>query len=401
MKRLLHTYLSIVCVALLAVACATEEPTPTPPTPGPEPSQPTPLTENHALIIYMQGNNGLAEFMDKNLQNIISAYYDIDASRSRVVLFYDRGNYTRLTELYLSDGMAKQRLICEYDTSTSTVDKSFMQDVLQTIKSEVDADSYGLILSSHGGGWVPSALYDVYLLGEGSRAEEPKAEQLFYGQDDYDCMEIEDLVAAIEDIHFDYIIFDACFMGNVEALYDMRHSADYIIASPAEVPGAGFPYKEMIPMLFEYEGHQLEAICQRYMAQYEGGSATVALVDCSKLDALAVAMREVVASGDNGGLDIDSIQAFDNFPNHLFFDLENYAEQIATTAALDKFRTALREAVLFSDHTEKIDTSTGDSDTIIVTRSSGLTTYIEQEECPATYEAWLATAWAKYILGND
>jgi hypothetical protein len=42
-------------------------------------------------------------------------------------------------------------------------------------------------------------------------------------------------------------------------------------------------------------------------------------------------------------------------------------------------------------------TSTGSEDTINVTRSSGFTTYVEQEECPVTYDEWKKTAWAEAI----
>ena len=395
MKRILKSALYLLLATTLVVACSNDEPQPTHPAPTPE--TPQPLTESHTLLIYMQGNNGLAEFMDSNLQRIISAYYNIDNDNARVFIFYDRGNYTRLTELYMNDGMAKQRLIEEYTTSTSTVDKDFMAAVFAQVKELAPADSYGLILSSHGGGWVPADLYDVYLIGEGSRAEEPQASPLFYGQDDYDCMEIPDLVDAINAMHFNYIIFDACFMGNVEALYDMRSSADYIIASPAEVLGAGFPYETMLPMLFEYEGHQLEEICEEYMAYYEGSSATVTLVDCAKFDALAAAMHKVIATGNEANVDIDALQAFDNFDAHLYLDLGHYVEQIATDEALKAFNKALKEVVIFTDHTSSLFTSTGSVETIAVERSSGFTTYVKQDGCPVTYAEWLKTAWAKAI----
>ncbi|MBO5833267.1 MAG: hypothetical protein J6Q95_08245 [Alistipes sp.] len=190
-------------------------------------------------------------------------------------------------------------------------------------------------------------------------------------------MEIPDLVEAIDVMHFNYIIFDAYFMGNVEALYDMRSSADYIIASPAELLGAGFPYETILPMLFEYEGHQLKEICEEYMASYEGSSATVTLVDCSKFDDLATAMRAAMESGDQTKVDIDALQAFDNFDAHLYFDLGHYVEQIATDEALNAFNKALKDVVIFTDHTSSLLTVTGTENTIAVTRSSGFTTYVK------------------------
>ena len=391
--RRVYNLCAILCL-LFAAACSPDEPQPTPPEP-PTPDEPKPLVESHTLTIFMQGNNGLAEFMDSNLQRILTSYYDMPEGDFRIFIFYDRGNYTRLTELYMNDGMAKQRLVEEYDTSISTVDKEFVRGVMAKVKQEAPADSYGLILSSHGGGWVPSDLYDVYLLGEGSRSEAPQARPLFYGQDDYDCMEIPDLVDALKDTYYKYIIFDACFMGNVEALYDFRNSADYIVASAAEVLGAGFPYESMIPMLFEYDDHSLEAICEEYMEYYKESSGTVALVDCAELEPLAEAMRVVMS--EMGEVDVNSVQAYDAFEYHLFFDLLHYVE-LGTENSI-AFEKALNKAVLYSGHTSYIETATGkDVETYTLDRSCGLTCYIVQSECPETAAAWRNTAWAKRVL---
>lgn len=396
MKSYKILLLALVAVVMqFAVACSKEEPQPAPEPEPPVEQKPQPLTESHTLTIFMQGNNGLADFMDSNLQRILSAYYDVPEGDFRIFIFYDRGNYTRLTELYMSDGMAKQRLVEEYDSSLSTVDREFVRGVLAKVKQEAPADSYGLILSSHGGGWVPSDLYDVYLLGEGSRSGEPVAQPLFYAQDDYDCMEVADLVAALSDTHYEYIIFDACFMGNVEALYDLRNSADYIVASAAEVLGAGFPYETMIPMLFEYDDHSLEAICEEYMEYYKESSGTVALVDCAELEPLAEAMRAVMS--EMGEVDVDSVQAYDAFEYHLFFDLLHYVE--LGTENSTAFEKALSKAVLYSGHTDYIETATGkDVESYTLERSCGLSCYIEQSECPETAAAWRNTAWAKAVL---
>lgn len=389
--RRVYNLFALLC-ALLVVACNPDEPQPTPEPQPPVPEQPKPLTESHTLVIFMQGNNGLAEFMDSNLQRILAAYYDVPEGDNRILVFYDRGNYTRLTELYMNDGMAKQRLIEEYDTSLSTVDPDFVKSVLARVKQEAPADSYGLILSSHGGGWVPSDLYDVYLLNEGTRST-PQARPMFYGQDDYDCMEIPDLVDALGDTHYKYIIFDACFMANVEALYDFRDSADYIVASAAEVLGAGFPYEKMIPMLFEYEDHSLLSICEEYMAYYKESSGTVALVDCKELEPLAEAMRAAMA--EIGEVNAEDVQAYDAFEYHLYFDLMHYVELgVANSSAFEK---ALNRAVIYSGHTDTILTSTGDVDSFELERSCGLSCYIPQQACPATEAAWRETAWAKAI----
>ena len=96
-KSTLFTLL-FVALSFAIVACENEKPHETPnPDDGKEQPVPEPLTESHTLMIIMQGNNGLAEFMDSNLQRIITAYYDVPTDIGRILIFYDRGNYTRLT----------------------------------------------------------------------------------------------------------------------------------------------------------------------------------------------------------------------------------------------------------------------------------------------------------------
>ena len=396
-KSTLFTLL-FVALSFAIVACENEKPHETPnPDNGKEQPVPGPLTESHTLMIIMQGNNGLAEFLDSNLQRIITAYYDVPTDIGRILLFYDRGNYTRLTELYLDDGMAKQRLIEEYPTSTSTVDKDFLRGVVERMKEEAPADSYGLIMSSHGGGWVPADLYDVYLLGEGSRASEPVAEPLFYGQDDADCMEIPELVEALGSTRFRYIIFDACMMANIECLYDIRNLADYVVASPTEILGAGFPYEDFLPMLFERTDHKLKEVCEAYMEYYRDSSGTIALIDCSKIDALADAMKAVYNEAKS--VDVGMIQPYDNFTYHLYFDLGDYVDSVASGATLENFNKALSDVVVYSGNTDTFFTVTGTDDAYIpIEHYSGLSCYILQEtDCPETAKAWRATAWAQRV----
>ncbi len=360
-------------------------------------SAPAAPAESHALIVFMQGDNGLETFMDTNLQRVVTAYYDLNED-SQVVIFYDRGNYTRLTKLYMDDGMAKQRLIKEYNVNLSSVDPAFVKEVFELIREEVEADSYGLILSSHGGGWVPSEIYDLYLYYDwdsvATRSLTPTP--FFYGQDGYDCMELPDLAEAISTFHYDYILFDACFMASVEGLYDLRHSADYLIASSAEVLGDGFPYQTIIPLLFRPD-HGLRLSCEAFMELYEGRSGTISLIEAAKLDALAASMRKVVAASD-GSIDVEQIQGYESFPIHLYYDLEQHVEQMTDDETLRaEFRAALEAALPFTDHTPSFISTAYRQQTIDLPRSCGLTCHVEREEFPETHAAYLQTAWAQAI----
>ncbi len=362
-----------------------------------QPVEPEPLSQSHALIVFMQGDNGLEEFMDVNLQRILTAYYEIPQDLGRLVIFYDRGNYTRLTELYMDDGMAKQRVIKEYSTSVSTVDPDFVTEVFDLIRQEVPAETYGLILSSHGGGWVPADIFDLYLYLDTAN-EQPLAHRSFYGQDGYDCMELPDLAEALSGWDFRYVIFDACYMASVEGLYELRGLSDYMIASAAEIMGTGFPYEDIVPLLFSTADHSLEDACKAYMDMYKGSSGTISLIDCTKLEALAQVMAQINVAEGQKSVDVTQIQPYEGFSTHLYFDFEQYVYALTSNQdLLSQLDEALSGVVLFTDHTEQFFTAVGQEGYVALPESCGLTCYIPQPGCNNTHAAYLQTSWAKAV----
>lgn len=349
---------------------------------------------SHTLIVYMMGNNGLEKFMDNNLNKIMGVA-DRSPENGRIAVFYDRGNYTRLTELVKAeDGRIIQDVIQEFaPDNTSSVDPDFMSRIIEIAKERMPAETYGLIMSSHGGGWVPSDTYDRYLMAE-NETKSLKRTTRFFGQDDMDCMEIPALSKALANTHYEYILFDACFMSSIEALYDMRKNTNYIIASSAEVLGTGFPYQEIIPLLFR-SNHGLEESCESFMKLYRKSSGTISLIDCKELENLAARMKDINAVAGSVS-DISQIQHYDGFKTHIFFDLEQYASAISPDKNLtEAFLNALRRAVPYTDHSPTFYTECGKPQTIDLPESCGLTCHIEQTADPEIHKEFLNTGWAK------
>ena len=68
---------------------------------------------------------------------------------------------------------------------------------------------------------------------------------------------------------FDYILFDACLMSQVEVAYELRDTADYLILSPAEVMSAGFPYFKITKYLLSADNSEQNAInCLLYTSRH-------------------------------------------------------------------------------------------------------------------------------------
>lgn len=366
--------------------------TPTNPDTPTTPDTPTEAKKTHTLLLYFMGNEtGLTSDMDKNITKILTAAIEnkIVNDSNHIAIFYDRGDFTRLTKIEkdASTGRTKQVTIEEYNKMESCLTPTFISNVLATVKKELPADTYGLVVSSHGGGWVPSSTYDEHI------------KTRFIGQDGDDWLEVPQLAEGLKDTHFDYILFDACFMASVEALYDLRSTADYIIASPTEVLGTGFPYATVLPLLFTTD-HSLKGVCEAYMKAYENSSATVSLTDCSQLDALATAMKTVLTSVDEKTVSTSGIQGYEGFNPHLYFDLLQYVEALVGTSGstYTTFKNALDKAVVFESHTSSFQSALGpNAGTISLPRSCGLSCYVYDASRPDTHTAFLQTNWAKAV----
>lgn len=81
-------------------------------------------------------------------------------------------------------------------------------------------------------------------------------------------MNISDLHEALSVApHFDFMLFDACYMQSVEVIYQLRDRTDYFIGSPTEIPGPGAPYEAVVPALFSQDKPEIN-IAESYYTVY-------------------------------------------------------------------------------------------------------------------------------------
>ena len=138
-------------------------------------------------------------------------------------------------------------------------------------------------------------------------------------------------------------------MGGVEVAYELRHAADYIIASATELPAEGMPYQLTLRHLMPANS-DLQAATQStfdYFNGYTGAkrTCTMSLIRTDALDDLASAVRHVVTN--TAGLPEGySVQPFQTPDDHLhygwsYYDLSHYASALlpeydVLTQAIDR-----------------------------------------------------------------
>lgn len=119
-----------------------------------------------------------------------------------------------------------------------------------------------------------------------------------------------DLAVAFSGIpKFDILLLDACSMQSIEVATELSKVADYIIASPTEVPVSGFPYTQLLPMVKRDANSLASAIPKLYTDSYEAyGSqnpyyspipVTCSTISTSSLKAFNIAFKAFSAKYRN------------------------------------------------------------------------------------------------------
>lgn len=140
------------CVALLSVACHHDD----------EPDEPQDIVAQQTLLMYMpwSGGGSIYNACQKNISAMKTAIeYRRGLGSKRVVVFIaSTANRAYLIELKYADGKCKSDTLKTYpylyakDYTTVQGVKALFSDVISVAKAE----SYGLVVSAHGTGWLPA-----------------------------------------------------------------------------------------------------------------------------------------------------------------------------------------------------------------------------------------------------
>lgn len=304
-----------------------------------------PAIASKTVLLYMPGRE-LLRFYKNNIEGIRKAVTNQIPGDGRMLVCYqpESNNKAILQEIYYNASTnqceTKELKIYEpFDTGSA----GDVQQMFADAAEFSPARNYGLIIGCHGKAWIPASSGTIPYSVRSGKADDvwataPGAKTTRSFGDTGHEMDISELAAALETqrFRFDYLVFDDCFMANIETLYDLRHAVDYIVASPCEIMGAGFPYDRVIPHLFDGSGvlTGLENSCREFWNFYENDwntipdneqSGCISLAVTAQLDALAAQMRRVNETGKRA-FDINTLQYYKGGTTKLFYDLGHYVE---------------------------------------------------------------------------
>lgn len=348
--------------------------------------------------------------------------------------------------------LKKQNGRCLTDTLRRYNDRPFTsRQWLTSLFSEVmtlaPASRYGMVVGCHGLAWVPvqGQRNARKRLGSQEKIDEEdnlyKEERIDKEGEPNDLMHFEvqgpvttrfiggtypetqiettDLADAMADagFHTEYILFDACYMSSVEVAYELKDVTHYLIASPTEVLSYGFPYITMGKHLLgtpNYKGIVDSFIS--FYSSYNLPYGTVAVTDCTQLDALAAIAQQINAAAteqtnaaaeeprnaaSEGKLNTarsgnnvpNGVQIMDGYSPTLFYDLGHLMSlKDAGTVLTAAFAEQLDKAVPYKGHTGQYFTALKD-EPVDIKHYSGLNT--SQGSLNHMADRLSETAWYK------
>lgn len=348
---------------------------------------------------------------------------------------YSTPSAPKLQRIFLGpDGNPMKETLLEMEPGTISNRAECIREVLEFLKEKYpEIESFGVLMSSHGTGWTPpgycttgyknegnsdviewrrSAFPETYLSGEYLYEPLPGVKSLGYTITGvYPTVAYETDIREIADLlpfKLDYIIFDACFMGGVEVACEFRDKCNFVVASQTEILSDGMDYTTMISDLLEGNRADLVSLATNYFNHYDryigtNRSATISVVDCSKLGTLAAVCRNLFRNHDisKDNVDASKLQKYFRYSSHAwFYDLYSIVQAAgASETELSDLQWALDECILYKAATPSFALSDG----FPIDTHSGLSMYLPEKERTQLNSYYRELTWNKLtgLLKNE
>jgi hypothetical protein len=369
------------------------------PEPDPEPAEPTVIditagkTAQRTVLVYIAAENSLSSFAKTDIDEMLEGIQDVDVSSNSLLVYVDDTRAPRLQRITrMTDGTAVAVDLKDYDEQDSSR-PSVMKQVIEDAFGLYPAKSYGLVLWSHGEGWIPGTGYSSKTVSQRWWSVDNNSNST---SNTGTKMEIADLAATLSaTVHFDFILFDSCFMSSAEVCYELKDCASYLIGSPAEIPGPGSPYDLITPYFFSQSSDCATQIAKAYYDDYAAiydpsatisnshwtGGVCISVVKTAQMEALASATAKVLPQYINAeeGPVYSEVQSYDARSNYRYYhDLKDFMRQQtgSDTSVYDEWLRSFNAAVVYWASTPTVFTEFSSSALTIGDNAGGLSLFI-------------------------
>lgn len=294
MKQILF----FMCCAVLIIACKKDE------------EKKIPTNAQRTVMVYMSGDNSLSPVVSEDIQEMLQGASGIPLN-CNLVAFIDRSISSEKPFIARITKEAKLDTLYKYNDDFYASDPEKLSEVLKQITQLCPAKEYGLVLWGHASGWVVES--------------DTIAQKRAYGIDNNKWMNITQMAKALKGLKdqnvlpkLSFIFADCCNMLCAENGYELRDVTDYLIGSPAEIPGYGAPYQLVVPHLFNSGSALYKGIIDTYYDYYadyshlnyseksswpymeDGYSVPLAVIDTKYIGELAYRTHDMLERATGG-----------------------------------------------------------------------------------------------------
>lgn len=358
-------------------------------------------TAEQTILMFMpwSGNGIYTYFLDNisAFENAIKKNKGLKGNRLLVFISKNSTESNLIDITYKGNKCVRDTLVRYISATPRYTTADGIRLLLAQVVAEAPARCYSMIIGSHGMGWIPVGTDVTNNTGRNNikrRDDTPLTRYFGHSSDNSRKINITTLAEGIKSagLKMEYILFDNCYMSNIETAYDLKDATKYMIASTSEIMITGMPYDIIGDKLLTKD---LKGVCELFHSFYSTYSdpyGTIALIDCRELGITAAIMKDINASNAGNNVDMDGIQALDGLSPTIFFDFGDYVNHICkNTDLLSTFNSQMSRLVPFKAHTQYY-YSDYTRKTYKINTFSGLTT-----SAPTTHnkaaEARKSTAW--------
>ena len=322
-------YLSIILCTLLLTACHKHKH---------DDEQPK---ANLSVLVYIAGDNNLNSYIDDDVHQIMEGSRSLNKQQN-LILFIDQKD---VPPYYLKVANGDTTRLYTFPQEMKSSDAETLAMALKWMKENYEAEQYGLALWGHADGWTIS------------KARTANDSRRAYGQDTTNgntWMEIPDMAKALETVCSDkplrFIFADCCCFQSIESAYELRHCADYIIGSAAEIPGEGAPYHTVIPALFSSSANFWQLAAEAYYAQTSYGyKEPLSVIKTDELEDLAQATKAALTQSleplNSDRTNYPDVSDLIYYYNHCLYDINDFILRNASTDVYTQWKRSYDKAV--------------------------------------------------------
>ena len=327
------------------------------------------VTAGRTVLIYMAAENNLGydewgsrkyRYANDDLAEIKEGVKNI--GDNHLVVYVDKCNDTDAAfnrpqpyMLHFYKGALCDSIPME---ETLTADGLVLENVMKKAFTTWPAKSYALSLWGHGSGWVISS--DSIEYYSPSRAYGGDTGDNSHGSAGKYWMNIPTMRKVLTGLpHLDYIFCDCCNMMCLEMGYELRDVADYIIGSPAEIPGCGAPYQTVVPAMFETSTFYTSIVDRYFEQQADGYDVPLSVIKTSEMANLASATKTVLKTIEDKFVDSEGNKTdypdmqgliyyyYDMSKKYMYYDANDFILKYASTSDYQTWKQALDKAVVY------------------------------------------------------